>query len=239
MLNLGSQIKSPPLGNDRQQAIGSNTFSMSRAILRVQLAAWFLVALPLFAAELPPIVLPPPQTDGGRPLMQVLQDRKTTREISTNALPLQTLANLLWAGFGTNRMDGSRTAPSAMNSQEIDIYVALADGTYLYEARGHRLQPVISEDVRARTGGQDYIKTAPVALLFVADLSRLVKAKPEERERYAGIDTGYISQNIYLYCASEGLASVVHELDRGQLPTLLKLKPDQRLILAQSVGYPK
>jgi len=212
---------------------------MSRNILRVQSVACFLVALPLAAAELQPIALPPPQTDGGRPLMQVLRDRKTIREISTNALPLQTLANLLWAGFGTNRVDGHRTAPSAMNSQEIDIYVALADGTYLYEPQGHRLQPVISEDVRARTGGQDYVKAAPVALIFVADLSRLVKAKPEERERYAGIDTGYISQNIYLFCASEGLASVVHELDRRQLPGLLKLKSDQRLILAQSVGYRK
>jgi len=212
---------------------------MSRNILRVQSVACFLVALPLAAAELQPIALPPPQTDGGRPLMQVLRDRKTIREISTNALPLQTLANLLWAGFGTNRVDGHRTAPSAMNSQEIDIYVALADGAYLYEPQGHRLQPVISEDVRARTGGQDYVKVAPVALIFVADLSRLVKAKPEERERYAGIDTGYISQNIYLFCASEGLASVVHELDRRQLPGLLKLKSDQRLILAQSVGYPK
>jgi nitroreductase len=212
---------------------------MSRHILRVQSVAWFLVALPLAGAELQPIALPPPQTDGGRPLMQVLKDRKTIREISTNALPLQTLANLLWAGFGTNRVDGNRTAPSAMNSQEIDIYVALAGGTYLYEPRDHRLWPVISEDTRAKTGGQDYVKAAPVALIFAADLSRLVKAKPEERERYAGIDTGYISQNIYLYCASEGLASVVHELDRRQLPSLLKLKPDQRLILAQSVGYPK
>ena len=212
---------------------------MSRNILRVQSVACFLVALPLAAAELQPIALPPPQTDGGRPLMQVLRDRKTIREISTNALPLQTLANLLWAGFGTNRVDGHRTAPSAMNSQEIDIYVALADGTYLYEPQGHRLQPVISEDVRARTGGQDYVKAAPVALIFVADLSRLGKAKAEERERYAGIDTGYISQNIYLFCASEGLASVVHEVDRRQLPTLLRLKPEQKIILAQSVGYPK
>ena len=117
--------------------------------------------------------------------------------------------------------------------------MALASGTYLYDARSHHLKPVLSEDLRAKTGGQDYIQTAPVALLFVADLSRMVKAKPEERERFAGIDTGYISQNIYLYCASEGLASVVHELDRRQLPSLLKLKPDQRIILAQAVGYPK
>lgn len=212
---------------------------MNRLVFRIPSLAWLFVAFPLIAAEVPPITLPPPQTLGGRPLMQVLTDRKTIREISTNALPLQTLASLLWAGCGTNRLDGNRTAPSAMNSQEIDIYVALSDGVYAYEPRSHRLRPVISEDIRAKTGGQEYVKTAPVALLFVADLSRLAKAKPDDRERFAGIDTGYISQNIYLYCASEGLATVVHELDRTQLASLLKLKPDQRVILAQSVGYPK
>ena len=171
--------------------------------------------------------------------MQVLKDRKTTREFSTNALPMQILADLLWGGFGTNRADGHRTAPSTMNSQEIDIYVALASGTYVYEAQRHELRPVTPGDLRAKTGGQDFVKVAPVALIFVADLSRMEKAKPEDRERYAAIDTGYVSQNIYLYCASEGLATVVHELDRRQLPGLLKLKPDQRIILAQSVGYPK
>jgi SagB-type dehydrogenase family enzyme len=212
---------------------------MSRNIHRVMAVAWLLVSLPLAAAELQPISLPQPQTDGGRPLMQVLKDRKTVREFSTNSLSLQTLANLLWAGFGTNRVDGHRTAPSAMNSQEVDLYVALREGTYIYDAPRHELRPVAADDIRAKTGGQDFARTAPVTLIFVADLPRLTKAKPEERERYAGIDTGYISQNIYLFCASEGLASVVHELDRRQLPALLKLKPDQKIILAQAVGYSK
>jgi SagB-type dehydrogenase family enzyme len=198
-----------------------------------------LTLSPLAAAELQPIPLPKPQTDRGRPLMQVLKERKTTREFSTNSLPLQVLADLLWAGFGTNRVDGHRTAPSAMNSQEIEIYIALPEGSYVYEAHEHRLRPVAPGDVRAKTGGQDFVKAAPLALIFVADLSRLAKAKPEDRERYAAIDTGYISQNIYLFCASAGLATVVHELGRQELPDLLKLKPEQKIILAQSVGFPK
>jgi len=207
--------------------------------LRFQWVICVFACCPLQGAELPTIVLPKPQTDGGRPLMEVLRDRKTVREFSTNALPLQTLSDMLWAGFGTNRVDGHRTAPSTMNAQTIDVYVALPDGTYVYEAQGHRLYPIISGDFRAKTGGQDFVKAAPVALIFVADLSRLEKAKPEDRERYANIDAGFISQNIYLYCASERLATVVHELDRRELPSLLKLKPEQRAILAQSVGFPK
>jgi len=199
----------------------------------------FLTFCSLPATEPELILLPKPQTDGGRPLMQVLRDRKTLREFRTNSLPMQVLADLLWAGFGTNRVDGHRTAPSAMNSQEIEIYVALPQGAYVYEANGHRLRPVATGDIRPKTGGQDFVKTAPVALVFVADLTRLEKAKPEDRERYAAIDAGYISQNIYLFCASEGLATVVHELDRKELPELLKLRPDQRIILAQSVGYRK
>jgi SagB-type dehydrogenase family enzyme len=212
---------------------------MNHKLLRMISFLWLLASLPLVAAEPEPVVLPPPQTAGGRPVMQVLQDRKSIREFRPTALPVQTLSNLLWAGFGINRPDGRRTAPSAMNSQEIDLYVALAEGTYVYEARDHRLRLVATGDVRAKTSGQEQAKTAPVVLMFVADLSRLTKAKPEERERYAWIDTGYISQNVYLFCASEGLASVAYELDPTRLPELLKLKPEQRLVLAQAVGLPK
>jgi SagB-type dehydrogenase family enzyme len=197
-------------------------------------------SLTVTAGELGPIPLPAPQTEGGKPFMQVLKERRSAREFSPKALPPQLLANLLWAGFGINRATNAyRTAPSAMNSQELDLYVATADGVYFYDAKANQLQPIAAGDFRAKTGGQDFVKTAPVALLFVADLSRLAKAKPEDRERYAWIDTGYISQNIYLFCASAGLSSVVHELDRGQLPATLKLKPDQKIILAQAVGFPK
>lgn len=190
-------------------------------------------------AESQPLTLPAPQTTGGKPLMQALKERQSLREFRTNAIPLQTLANLLWAGFGINRADGRRTAPSTMNAQVMDLYVATAEGVMCYDAVNHSLLPVASGDLRGKTGGQDFVKTAPVALILVADLSRMKKAKPEDRERYAAIDAGCITQNLYLFCASEGLATVVHEVDRRELPVFLNLKPEQRIMLAQSVGYPK
>ncbi len=191
------------------------------------------------AAEPSPVQLPPPRTEGGQPFLRVLKERKTIREFSPKPLPAELLSSLLWAGFGVNRPESNhRTAPSAMNSQEIDLYVATAEGVFLYEPKANRLQPVASGDLRRKTGGQDFVKAAPVALVFVADLARLSKAEPKDRERYAWIDTGYISQNVYLFCASEGLATVVHELDRAALKEALRLKPDQTVILAQSVGFP-
>jgi nitroreductase len=204
------------------------------------LAAMLVASLPALAQELQPIPLPKPRMEGGMPLMEALKNRKTTREFSPTALPPQILSDLLWAGFGINRPENAhRTAPSAMNSQEVDIYVATADGIYVYDAAGNRLTPVAAGDIRARTGDQGFVKVAPVALLFVADLTRLKKAKTEERGHYAAIDAGLIVQNIYLYCASAGLACVVHELNRSGLPEALKLKPEQKIIIAQSVGFPK
>ena len=192
------------------------------------------------AEELKPIPLPAPQTEGGKPLMQALQQRRTIRELQPDKLPAQVLANLLWAGFGINRPEsGHRTAPSAMNSQEVDLYVALPGGLYVYEAKPHQLKPVLDKDLRAKTSGQPFATNAPVVLIFVADLPRLTRANPDQRPFYAGIDTGYISQNIYLYCASEGLATVVYDLDRAPLAAAMKLRPEQRIILAQAVGYPK
>jgi nitroreductase len=172
--------------------------------------------------------------------MQALKDRQTVREFSSRPLSQQQLANLLWAGFGINRPPiAHRTAPSAMNSQEIDLYLTTAEGVFLYDPKANCLQPVLAEDIRSKTGGQDFVKTAPVSVLFVADLSRLSKAPPADRERYAWMDAGYISQNLYLFCASEGLATVVHELNRGPLKEALHLRPDQSVILAQAVGFPK
>jgi nitroreductase len=192
------------------------------------------------AAELKPILLPAPQTEGGKPLMQALEQRRTIRELKPDKLPRQVLANLLWAGFGINRPgNGHRTAPSAMNSQEVDLYLALPEGLYIYEAKPHQLKPVLGKDLRAKTSGQPFATNAPAVLIFVADLPRLTKAKPEQREFYAAVDTGFISQNIYLYCASEGLATVVYALDRTPLAAAMQLRPEQRIILAQAVGYPK
>jgi len=192
------------------------------------------------AQELEPIALPKPQTDGGKPLMQALKERRSQREFSAEKLSPQVLSNLLWAAFGINRPDGRRTAPSASNRQEIAIYVAAADGAYVYDAREHRLVPVVKEDIRAQTGTQPFVKEAAVNLVFVADYARMGKTSAENALLYTGADTGYISQNVYLFCASEGLATVARgSVNRDALAQALKLRPDQKIVLAQSVGYPK
>jgi SagB-type dehydrogenase family enzyme len=192
-------------------------------------------------AELKQIQLPKPQTDGGRPLMQVLKDRKSSREFSAEKLPPQVLSNMLWAALGINRPDsGKRTAPSASNHQEIDIYIATADGLYLYDAKANSLMPILAQDIRAATGTQDFVKDVPINLIYVADFSRMRYATVDDKVFYSAADTGFISQNVYLYCASEGLATVVRGLiDKPALTKLMKLRPDQRVILAQSVGYLK
>lgn len=194
-----------------------------------------------FAQELSPIQLLKPQIEGGRPLMQVLNDRKTSRAFSSEKLPLQMLSDLLWAADGINRPDsGRRTAPSAVNWQEIDLYVVLPEGAYLYDAKNNLLQPLNREDIRGMTGRQSFIKEAPINLVYAADLSRMGKAAHEDKEYYSAADTGVIVQNVYLFCASEGLATGVRALiDRPALAKALKLRPDQKIVLAQSVGYPK
>ena len=194
-----------------------------------------------FAEQLKPIQLPQPQVDRGRPLMQVLKDRSSSRSCRAEKLPVQVLSNLLWAAFGVNRADtGNRTAPSAMNSQEIDIYVATADGLYLYYAKSHELKPVLPDDIRGLTGRQEFVKDAPVNLIYVADFSKMGTSAKEEKNLYSAADTGFIGQNVYLYCASEGLATVVRgSIDRQTLAKVMRLRPDQKVILAQSVGYLK
>jgi nitroreductase len=191
------------------------------------------------AQELPPIQLPKPQTNIGRPLMQVLQDRYSTRVFSPEKLPAQVLSNLLWAAFGVNRPNsGKRTAPSAMDWQEIDIYVATADGLYVYDAETLQLTPVLRGDVRAQTGTQSFVKDAPVNLVYVADLAKTGGSSPE-RDLFVAADAGFIAQNVYLFCASEGLATVVRgSIDRSALSRAMRLRPDQRVVLAQTVGYP-
>jgi nitroreductase len=192
------------------------------------------------AQELQPVRLPQPQTDIGRPLMQALKSRSTAREFSAGPLPAQVLSNLLWAAFGINRPDsGKHTAPSARNWQETDIYVATAGGLYIYDAKAHQLNPILREDVRAQTGTQPFVKDAPLDLVYVADLAK-TGAESADRDLYVGADTGFIAQNVYLYCASEGLSVVVRgSLDRAALSKVMHLRPDQKITLAQTVGYPK
>jgi len=204
--------------------------------------SFLLMSMTLASAQdLGSIQLLEPDTEGGRPLMQVLKDRKSSRAFSIEKLPIQVLSNMLWAAFGVNRPDsGKRTAPSARNWQEIDIYVATAEGLYVYDAKAHMLRGVLAEDIRALTGRQTFVGEVPVNLIYVADFSRMVGATDVDKVLYSAAATGFISQNVYLYCASEGLATVIRGLiDRPALAKAMKLRSDQRVILAQSVGYPK
>ena len=199
-----------------------------------------LIACVSVAATLDSIALPKPDTHGGKPLMQALSDRKSAREFASDSLPPQVLSNMLWAGFGVNRPDGHRTAPSAMNRQTIDIYVVMADGAYLYDAAGNKLVPVVSGDLRALTGTQDFVKQAPANLVYVSDYAKMSGSSADSKLLYSGAETGFISQNVYLYCASEGLATVVRaSVDRDALAKALRLRQDQKITLAQTVGLAK
>ncbi len=193
------------------------------------------------AGEPSPVPLPPPQIDGGKPLMQALALRATSRAFSPDPIPAQTLSNLLWAAWGFNRPgDGRRTAPSARNRQEIDLLVVLPDGAFLYDAAANRLIPAAPGDHRARTGVQSFVKDAPLTLLLVADASKIPGAgRDPEALQMVWADAGFISQNIYLFCASEGLATGVRaHIDRPALAGALGWKENRIILLAQSVGRP-
>lgn len=182
--------------------------------------------------------LPTPQQSGGMPLLDALRMRRSSREFSNRALDLDVLSSLLWAAFGINRHDGHRTAPSARNWQEIDIYVAMKTGLYALDAAGWALKSILAEDLRAATGQQDFVGSAPLNLVYVADLSRIESTDRTEQRFFAAIDAGFISQNVYLFCASQGLATVVRGLvDRKALAQVMGLRPEQRIIVAQTVGY--
>jgi SagB-type dehydrogenase family enzyme len=185
--------------------------------------------------------LPAPQTTGGMPLMQALKERRTVREYGSQQLSPQMMSNLLWAAFGVNRAEKKgRTAPSAHDLQEISIYVVTDKGVSLYDPFANRLIPVSDKDIRAITGKQGFVKDAPVNLIFVSDFNKFKDDDEDYKKFYSATDTGYISQNVYLFCASEGLVTMVRAyIDKPALAAALGLKKNQHIILAQSVGYPK
>lgn len=186
------------------------------------------------------ISLPKPRQSGGKPLLDTLRLRRSSREFDVRELDVDILSDLLWAAFGVNRSDGHRTAPSARNWQEVDIYVASKGGLYLLDPTSWTLKRLLSDDVRAATGMQDFVATAPLNLIYVADLSRTDSQDRQEQRFYSAIDVGFISQNVYLFCASQGLATVVRGLvDRKGLAKLMRLRLEQRVIVAQTVGYPR
>lgn len=199
-----------------------------------------LMAVPSLCRGQQTVKLPPPDTSGGIPLMQALKERKSTRSFSDRPIHPQVLANLLWAAFGVNRPDGHRTAPSAMNWQEIDIYLASDGGLFLYDAQSNSVKVLSHEDIRGKTGTQNFVKNAPINLIYVADMSKVRRASGGNRTLWVGADCGFIAQNVYLFCASAGLNCVVRgSIDKPALAKAIGLRPDQKIILSQTVGYPK
>ncbi len=211
-----------------------------------------LTVTPSFAQEGKSIQLSRPDMSSGSSLMQALSKRTSSREFSPEPLPVGVLSNLLWAGFGINRPDGKRTAPSAVNWQEMDIYVILPDGLYLYDAKANQLKLIVAEDLRRLAGTQDYVKGAPVNLIYVSDYAKMDgrvlatyqkmtgRTPDEARFLLSGSHTGSIAENVYLYCASEGLTTVLRAfIDTPALSKAMKLRPDQKITLGQTVGYPK
>ena len=202
--------------------------------------AMVVVASGAAAADLTDIALPAPRMAGGKPLMQALKERQSTRAFSTKALPAQVMADLLWAACGINRADsGKRTAPSTRNWQEVDVYAVTADGAYLYDAKANSLKAVAKGDLRKWTGSQEFVSTAPLNLVYVADMTKMKGSTPQDQALYSGADVAFISQNVYLFCASEGLATVVRgSVDRDALAKALNLSEQKRIIITQTVGYP-
>jgi nitroreductase len=190
------------------------------------------------------IILPVPSKSGGKPLMDALNERQSSRSFSDKDLTLQQLSDLLWAAWGINRpADKKRTAPSSSNRQEMDVYVTLKSGLYLYDAEANILKQIHNRDIRTLTGMQDFVGTAPVNLVYVADLA---KRGLKEDQKMTDTDllsswanTGFMAQNVYLYCASEGLVTVIRAMvPRDKLAPEMGLRPLQAIILAQTVGFP-
>lgn len=186
-----------------------------------------------------PISLPPPDTTGGMPLMQALKNRMSTKKFAAKAIPQDHLSNLLWAAFGINRPEsGKRTAATALNCQDIEIFVVMESAVYRYEAKEHRLVPVVHRDLRSLAATQAYAAAAPINLVYVSDQSKMPDGLKDKKQVYAAFHAGAISQNVYLYCASAGLGAVVRDsVNRNALKDALDLREHQVIVMAQSVGY--
>jgi SagB-type dehydrogenase family enzyme len=186
------------------------------------------------------LALLPPQTGGGMPLMQALQQRQSQREFTASPLDRQILSDLMWAAAGINRTElEGRTSPSAMNSQEIDVYVALSEGLYRYEPSDHVLYLVNATSARSISRHEDFLEQAPLELIFVADHARLRRVPAAHRESFASVAAGAMTQNVYLFCASAGLATATRAfIDRQALSQALGLEADHQILLSQTVGWP-
>jgi nitroreductase len=192
------------------------------------------------ASETPVMQLPAPKMSGGMPLMEALKLRHSTREYAERPLPLPILSDLLWAAFGVNRPSGDRTVPYWRHNMVIDVYAAMANGVWFYDPKAHLLRKHLNADIRAVTGQQDFVGSAPLNLVYVAHGERMHDVPPEDRRLYASVDAGFIGQNVYLFCASEGLASVFRAaVDYKKLAKAIQLEGEQFVTFAQTVGYPR
>lgn len=200
-----------------------------------------LLSVTLYAAD-KVIRLPKPDMNRGGTVMKALADRHSTREFAAKALSMADLSDLLWAANGVNRPEsGKRTAPSAMNKQDVDVYVVLPQGTYLYDAKAHQLNLVSEGDHRdAVAGGQAFVKTAPVSLVLVSDVARMGDMKDSHALLMCAVDAGIVSQNISVFCSAANLATVPRaSMDEAKLRTVLKLKDSQKPLMNHPVGYSK
>lgn len=201
-----------------------------------------LIALSMISTGFSDMNLPKPNMEGGQPLMNCLKQRQTQRQFADKEIPKQVLSNMLWAAQGVNRDDPDyRTAPSARNCNAIEIYVVTKDGAYLFDPESHELTEHVKGDFRADTGTQDFVAKAPINLVYVLDTKKQEShPDPSRREMVAHCDAGFIGQNVYLFCASEGLATVFRGLvDKEKLGKSLNLPESKKVLYAQSVGYPQ
>jgi nitroreductase len=213
---------------------------MRTALISILLALAFPLHAALAVEPGESVALPPPVTTGGMPLMEALAKRYSEREYREEPLTDQQLSDLLWAAWGISHPDsGHRTAPSAMNNQELDIYVIRADGAWRYDQVSHALVLVTSMDLRRDAGMQPFVWKAPVNLVYVADHARMRNVPAGLREHYSSANLGFISQNVYLYCTSVGLGTVIRGLlNRDALHGKLGLTDEQHVLLSQTVGWP-
>lgn len=189
--------------------------------------------------------LPSPQEDLDFPLMKALAIRRTKRKWKNSNLSDQQISNLLWAACGvtvkeTKRCKSKRTAPSACNSQEIKIYIALHSGLFLYDEKNHQLIKIFSDDIREYIGTQKMMSSAPLGLIYVSDYSKLKTFlfKDDNRKWFTSTtDTGFISQNVYLYCAMAKLSTVIIGLvNREKLHQIMRLKDYEKVVYTQVIG---
>jgi nitroreductase len=204
------------------------------------LAGAALAALPIAVGAQAAKTLLAPRKDAGKPLMQALQLRQSIREFSSRPLSIQHLSDLVWAAYGVNRPSGDRTAPYWRHVMVIDLYAVMADGVWKYDPMQHALQPHLDSDIRVHTGLQDFVATAPLNLVYVAHGERMKDISAEERRLYSSVDAAFAGQNVYLYCASEGLATVFRgAVDHDRLNQAMRLGEGQFVTFAQTVGYPR